>query len=242
MSSEPPPSPGLPPSVPGVVPPSPGIARAALVCGILSVSCLGCVAGVPAIICGHLAQSRINRSGGALGGGGLALAGLIMGYVSLALSVLLVPLISAMILPIYSANQVSNQARTQTLIRQLDVAIRSYEVEYGHLPMPPTTKDTIIDSQMVIAALTGIDETLNPRKIDFLKTPANGLHHESLTDAWGNPFNFALDGDGDEAISLPAGPTVPQSVAIWSDGVNGEDDNGGGDDLASWKPGPDLEP
>ncbi len=242
MNSEPP-SPGLPPPVPGAVPPSPGMARAALICGILSVTCLGCVAGVPAIICGHLAQSRIGRSGGALGGGGLALAGLIMGYVSVALSVLIIPLLSAIAIPGFAqARQHSRQAQTQNLLRQLNVAIRSYEVEYGHLPMPPTKQDTAVDNAVVIEALTGGDEILNPKKIVFLKAPTSNGPHRLLLDGWGNRFNFAFDGDGDGAVSLKVGPAVPDAVAIWSDGVNGEDDNGGGDDIASWKPDPEVEP
>lgn len=244
MNSEPsPPSPGLPPPVPGVVPPTPGMARAALICGILGVTCLGCFAGVPAIICGHLAQNRVGRSGGALGGGGLALAGLIMGYVSLVLSVLIVPLLSALVIPIYArAHQQSHRAQTQNLIRQLNVAIRSYEVEYGHLPMPSTKQDTTVDHSVVIEALTGVNETLNPKKIIFLKAATSNGPHRLLLDGWGNRFNFAFDGDGDGAVSLKVGPAVPDSVAIWSDGVNGEDDNGGGDDIASWKPDPEGEP
>jgi hypothetical protein len=47
------------------------------------------VFAIPAVICGHLALRRIQRSGGSLGGRGLALAGLITGYVGIALIALL---------------------------------------------------------------------------------------------------------------------------------------------------------
>jgi len=53
-----------------------------LVLGILSiVMCLGIFSGIPAVICGHMAHSRIKKSGGTEGGGGMAIAGLITGYV-----------------------------------------------------------------------------------------------------------------------------------------------------------------
>jgi type II secretory pathway pseudopilin PulG len=227
-----------------VVPPTPGIVRAALICGILSVTCLWCFAAVPAIICGHIGQSRINRSGGTLGGSGLALAGLIMGYVSLALSVLLIPLLLAIAIPSFErTRQHSRQAETQNMIRQLNVAIRSYEVEYGHLPMPPINKDTVVENAIVLDALTGVDEQLNPKKIPFF-IPSGRLNGHILTDSWGNRFNFAFDGDGDGAVLLSgkAGNAVPESVAVWSDGINGKDDNGNGDDIASWKPLPEIEP
>jgi hypothetical protein len=47
------------------------------------------VFAIPAVICGHLALGHIQRSGGSLGGRGLALAGLITGYVGIALILLL---------------------------------------------------------------------------------------------------------------------------------------------------------
>lgn len=54
-----------------------------LVLGILSLLCFGFFAGIPAVICGHAARSNIRKSQGALTGGGMALAGLILGYVGI---------------------------------------------------------------------------------------------------------------------------------------------------------------
>lgn len=67
-------------------PPTNGLAIAALVCGVG-----GFVIGVsfiPAIICGHLARAQIRRTGEQ--GGGMALAGLIIGYAGIALFAALV--------------------------------------------------------------------------------------------------------------------------------------------------------
>lgn len=66
-----------------------GLAITSLVLGILSFVCLGCVAGIPAVICGHMALGQINRSGGLEGGKGLAMAGLILGYINIGISLLL---------------------------------------------------------------------------------------------------------------------------------------------------------
>jgi hypothetical protein len=59
-----------------------------LVLGIVSLLCLGVVAGVPAIICGHIARSNIKQSQGNVAGSGLALAGLILGYVGAVITTL----------------------------------------------------------------------------------------------------------------------------------------------------------
>lgn len=69
-------------------PPTNGLAIAALVCGVG-----GFVIGlsfIPAIICGHLARAQIRRTGEQ--GAGLALAGIILGYVGIALFIALVAL------------------------------------------------------------------------------------------------------------------------------------------------------
>jgi hypothetical protein len=56
-----------------------GLATASLVTGITSVACCGLVTGVPAIVMGVIARNRIARSSGALRGGGMAIAGVILG-------------------------------------------------------------------------------------------------------------------------------------------------------------------
>jgi hypothetical protein len=53
-----------------------------LILGILSLFCLGPLTGIPAIICGHSARTNIRHSSGSLNGAGMALAGLILGYIT----------------------------------------------------------------------------------------------------------------------------------------------------------------
>lgn len=84
---------------PPLRPQNSGLAVWSLVLGILSLVCVGFLAGVPAVICGHVARSRIGKSAGAMSGEGLALAGLITGYVGTALSILVVPILLAIAIP-----------------------------------------------------------------------------------------------------------------------------------------------
>lgn len=62
-----------------------GLAIASLVCGIVWVCGLGSIA---AIVCGHIGRSQIRRDRSQ--GAGMALAGLILGYVGLAVVLLYV--------------------------------------------------------------------------------------------------------------------------------------------------------
>lgn len=61
-----------------------GLAIASLVCSLLGLFC--CVTALPGVILGHMATSQIKQTGEE--GKGLALAGLIIGYVSMAIVVI----------------------------------------------------------------------------------------------------------------------------------------------------------
>lgn len=87
----------LPPGVPGgqvtpTAPPNNSSAIVSMICGIvgLSAPCLcgfPVIASIVAIIMGHVARSEIRKAGGMQGGEGMALAGLILGYVGTGLMV-----------------------------------------------------------------------------------------------------------------------------------------------------------
>jgi hypothetical protein len=70
--------------------PTSTLAVISLVAGIASWLLLPFVAGLAAVICGHMARAEIRRSNGALEGDGLAIAGLVLGWVNVVLCVLTV--------------------------------------------------------------------------------------------------------------------------------------------------------
>jgi hypothetical protein len=91
-----PPGPYAPPAgYPGhpgyypVAPPTSGLAIASMVCGIIAVvSCYaGALLGIPAVICGHMAMSVIRNAPFMMGGRGMAIAGLVLGYLGILFTV-----------------------------------------------------------------------------------------------------------------------------------------------------------
>ena len=95
----PPPPSGYVPPAPGgyapvaagyAAPRTDGLAIGALITGILAVVCfwicLGLILGPAAAIMGFISRQRIAASGGTVGGGGLALAGMILGIVGFVLT------------------------------------------------------------------------------------------------------------------------------------------------------------
>ena len=95
MPDETPPIP--PPTVPQTVPHTPAVAIWSLILAVLSFTCGWLFTAIPAVICGHIARSKIRKSGGALGGKGIATAGLILGYIALVLCIMGIPLLVSMI-------------------------------------------------------------------------------------------------------------------------------------------------
>lgn len=65
-----------------------GLAIASMICGILSLVlfcfCGGLFLGIPAVICGHLSLNQLNAPGNSQQGRGMAIAGLICGYLGIA--------------------------------------------------------------------------------------------------------------------------------------------------------------
>src|SRR5437762_10414173 len=86
-----------PPPVPQPAPHTAPAAIWSLVLAILSFTCGWLFTAIPAVICGHVARSKIRKSGGALGGKGIATAGLTLGYIALVLGVMGIPLLISMI-------------------------------------------------------------------------------------------------------------------------------------------------
>ena len=71
----------------GYVQPTESKAVTALVLGLVSLFCFGPLTGIPAIILGVMSKRDIDRSGGALGGGGFAIGGIVTGSLSTLLSI-----------------------------------------------------------------------------------------------------------------------------------------------------------
>jgi hypothetical protein len=85
------------PAVPPTAPRTALLAIVSLVLAVLSFACIPIVAVIPAIVCGHIAWSKISKSDGALHGKGIAIAGLIVGYLAVPWAVLQVWFLVGMI-------------------------------------------------------------------------------------------------------------------------------------------------
>ena len=124
----------------GTIPPIPSgaaqpktsdLAIWSLVLGILGfvllVVCIGPLFAIPGVLCGHIALSKINRSSGTLTGQGLAIAGLVMGYLGILLTLILLPAIA--IPNFVKARQTAQINMCLNNLRQIDAAKQEWALE-----------------------------------------------------------------------------------------------------------------
>ena len=128
------PYPVVPPPGPAETVPTSGKATASLICGILGLTIFSILTSIPAIIFGHMSRKEIRESGGRLKGDGMALAGMIMGYIGTGLVVLVVPIliIAAIAIPnLLRSRMAANEASAVGSLRTINTASVTYASTYG---------------------------------------------------------------------------------------------------------------
>jgi type II secretory pathway pseudopilin PulG len=118
-------------SQPLQAPTTSGLAIASLICG-----CLFFLfpTAVLAIVFGHISRSQIAKSANRIGGAGMALAGLILGYIGVAFIPFFL-IIAAIAIPnLLRARMAANEASAVGSLRTIATAIFVYSSEHGSFP------------------------------------------------------------------------------------------------------------
>ncbi|MDF3058058.1 MAG: type pilus biosis protein [Rariglobus sp.] len=88
------------------------------------------ITAIPAVICGHIACSNIKHSNGGQKGRGLAISGLVLGY--LIIAVFPIGLMAAMAIPAFQkVRTLSQEKAIINNLRQLDAAAEQWMLEKG---------------------------------------------------------------------------------------------------------------
>jgi len=117
-----------------------GKATASLVCGILL--CLSPFTSAAAVVLGHLALSEIKKSAGRMAGHGVAVAGLVLGYVGLVFFVPMVLIIAAIAIPnVLRARMAANEASAVGTLRTYNTAMITYASACPDLGYPASLEN-----------------------------------------------------------------------------------------------------
>jgi type II secretory pathway pseudopilin PulG len=143
-----------------------------LVLGILSVTILSVLAGIPAIVSGHMARSAIKRNMGGLKGAGMALAGLVMGYLSIVLFIILGGI--AITIPLMMrARQAAQESAAIAQLRTINTAEITYlSASGGYGTIPELISAGLLDDRFA-KTTTGyaLEVQASPRSYTATATP-----------------------------------------------------------------------
>lgn len=135
-----------------------GLSITSLVCSLLGVVTLG-LTSIVAIITGHISLSRIKKSAGALGGKGLAIAGLIIGYLVFAITGLAV--VASLMIPAFvKTSQAGNQMKAVSSARQIVIGMKMYAADHEG-KYPPTLEALVEEGVLPDRRVFDFPPTLN---------------------------------------------------------------------------------
>jgi hypothetical protein len=122
---------GVPPllSLPVSPKPKKGLAIVSFVLGLSSfVLCLNALTGIPAILCGHIARRRALRVPVQYGGSGFAMAGLLLGYLSILSSLVF---LAALLPELAKHRPRTERTDCQNNLRQLGLALKVWALDHN---------------------------------------------------------------------------------------------------------------
>jgi type IV pilus assembly protein PilA len=169
-----------------------GKALASLICGVMFF--VWPLSAVAAIVLGHLALSDIKRSAGRLAGRGLAVGGLVTGYIGVSIVPLLI--IAAIVIPnLLRARMAANEASAVGSLRTYNTAMITYAVQCPNQGYP--TSLTFLGP-----GATGADKCTRANLVDSLmgtempvKNGYRFFYAAESYDASGHVMRYALAAD-----------------------------------------------
>ena len=176
---------------------SSGLATGSFICGLGGLV-LGLLTGLAAIIMGHVALGKIGRSGGELGGRGLAITGMILGYLSIPLTLVIAILVTRLS---GGFTEEGREIQTESKLQRINSALTMYRHRAGHYPS---------ESQGMMALVEKPTYAPEPRSWEqvFLELPKDG---------WDQKFVYRYPGSKD--------PTWPEVISKGKDGKLGTYDD-----------------
>ena len=130
-------------------------------------------------------------------------------------------------------------SRTQEYVATATLAVAGFHKHYGKLPFnsPDREYQFSITLGHDLSGVWTNTNRLNHDRVVFWNLPAG-----EQRDGWGNLLHYHFDHDGDGIVhpgverwgTAPGAKPVHRSFVVWSDGPNGRDDGGEGDDIRGW--------
>lgn len=202
-----------------------GLAIWSLVLGILSLTCFSILSAIPGVICGHKALSKIKHSGGALAGQGLAIAGLVTGYLGILWAVIFIPMLLAIAIPNFiKARDTAMMNTCINNLRQIDAAKNEWALENrkktGAVPTAQDLKPHLKNGVFPICPADGTYTIGAVGDDPTCSIPQHKLSQLRMGDA-GN--GSAVNNNAIEVAATPQTTRAPNAVGVFIPAPYGAD-------------------
>lgn len=116
-------------------------------------------------------------------------------------------------------------------------ALHGIHERYGRYPLQSSPVDHSYDEDqaLLLQILCGAAQPPleNPDQIRFIELSDEDMGIRGMIDPWGKPVDIVADWNGDGRVSVGK-KVLRKPVAVWSDGPDGKNESGSGDDITSW--------
>jgi type II secretory pathway pseudopilin PulG len=178
------------------------MAIASLVCGILNVFPLSVVA----IVLGHTSLSQIKKSAGQIRGRGLAIAGLVLGYLGI-VAIPFILIIAAIAIPnLLRAKIAANEGSAAHSVRMIATAERAYSAQNPTQGFTCNLADLnsagLTDSDLLIGQKHGYVFTLQNCTVESTGTPVTKFQVTAIPSSLNTTGTKAFCADETAALRL----------------------------------------
>jgi prepilin-type processing-associated H-X9-DG protein len=188
----------------GITPRTSGKAIASLVLGICSFLCL-IFTGIPAIILGVLGLGDIKKGGGAIGGKGIAVTGIVLGsfFSSFGLLFVIGVLVGLLIPAVNAAREAGRRVQCGNNLRQIGLAMVNYASNHNVFPpagtVSPDGKPLLSWRVLMLPYLDQVD-----------------LYEKfKLDEPWDSPNNKPLLAEMPDVYRCPNGPLKVTNTTVY---------------------------
>ena len=116
-------------------------------------------------------------------------------------------------------------------------ALHGIHERYGRYPLQSSSVDHAYDGDqaLLLQILCGASQPPpeNPDQIRFIELANEDEGERGMIDPWGKPVHIVADWSGDGRVSVGT-KILDEKIAVWSDGPDGKNESGSGDDITSW--------
>ena len=131
----------------------------------------------------------------------------------------------------------SEKAHCKNEVEMVVRVIQVYRECYGRFPLQSEAVDHAYgaDQALLLQILCGASQPPpeNPDQIRFIELANEDEGERGMLDPWGNQIHIVADWSGDGRVSVGT-KRLDEKIAVWSDGPNGKNESGSGDDITSW--------